>query len=108
MYYYVVSSTQYGSNIKKRNLWHKLFGTLCYRTLNGFLNTGHGGTVYLGVLDDGTIKGIPMSQFQVNKFRISNIWANLQQVSSLVYIAYVYHGIRKLKRYLHASRFTLI
>ena len=46
----------------------KCTGTLvCYRTLNGFLNTGHGGTVYLGVLDDGTVKGLPMSQFQVDQ-----------------------------------------
>ena len=45
----------------------KCIGTpVCYRTLNGFLNTGQGGTVYLGVLDDGTVKGLPMSQFQVN------------------------------------------
>lgn len=37
------------------------------RTLNGFLNTGQGGTVYLGVLNDGTVNGIAMSVFQVSE-----------------------------------------
>ena len=41
------------------------------RTLNGFLNTGQGGTVYLGVLDDGTVSGLSMSPFQVSKIFIS-------------------------------------
>lgn len=35
------------------------------RTLNGFLNTGRGGTVYLGVLNDGVVKGLTLTQHQV-------------------------------------------
>ena len=38
---------------------------LSSRALNGFLNTGRGGTAYLGVLDDGTVKGLAMSVYQV-------------------------------------------
>jgi len=34
------------------------------RTLNAFLNTGTGGTVYLGILDSGEVAGINMSQFK--------------------------------------------
>ena len=36
------------------------------RALNGFLNTGQGGTVYLGVTDDGMVKGIYLTQAQVS------------------------------------------
>ena len=35
------------------------------RALNGFLNTGNGGTVYLGVTDEGVVKGLYLSQAQV-------------------------------------------
>ncbi|XP_064640322.1 uncharacterized protein LOC135495522 [Lineus longissimus] len=34
------------------------------RTINGFLNTGKGGTVYLGIVDDGTVKGMKLTQYQ--------------------------------------------
>ena len=39
---------------------------LFYRTINGFLNTGKGGTVYLGIIDSGVIKGIQLTLYQVN------------------------------------------
>ena len=39
-----------------------------YRVLNGFLNTGKGGTAYLGIVDNGRVKGICMTQFQVQSF----------------------------------------
>ena len=39
--------------------------------MNGFLNTGQGGTAYLGVLDDGTVKGLAMSVYQVWTFTAS-------------------------------------
>ncbi len=35
------------------------------RVLNAFLNTGVGGVAYLGVLDDGTVKGLRLSHYQV-------------------------------------------
>ena len=35
------------------------------RNLNAFLNSGEGGTVYLGVVDDGKIHGINMTRLQV-------------------------------------------
>ncbi|CAH1269551.1 Hypp4201 [Branchiostoma lanceolatum] len=34
------------------------------RALNAFLNTGKGGTVYLGITDDGRVKGIRLTQYQ--------------------------------------------
>ncbi|KAK3605672.1 hypothetical protein CHS0354_013469 [Potamilus streckersoni] len=34
------------------------------RTLNAFLNTGKGGTVYLGIVDSGIVHGLKLSQFQ--------------------------------------------
>lgn len=34
------------------------------KTLNAFLNTGTGGTVFLGILDSGEAKGFPMTQFK--------------------------------------------
>ncbi|KAK3085449.1 hypothetical protein FSP39_003502 [Pinctada imbricata] len=36
------------------------------RSLNAFLNTGKGGTVYLGILDSGVVRGIKMTQFQMD------------------------------------------
>lgn len=34
------------------------------RAINAFLNTGKGGTVYLGIVDEGVVKGIRLSQYQ--------------------------------------------
>lgn len=34
------------------------------RSLNAFFNTGKGGTVYLGVLDSGVVKGLQLSEYQ--------------------------------------------
>ncbi|KAI0234738.1 hypothetical protein LSAT2_014952 [Lamellibrachia satsuma] len=42
------------------------------RCLNGFLNNECGGTVYLGILDDGKVNGFSLTQYQVN-----NITENL-------------------------------
>ena len=39
---------------------------ISYRAINAFLNTGNGGTVYLGIVDDGVVKGIRLSQYQVH------------------------------------------
>ena len=36
------------------------------RNLNAFLNSGEGGTVFLGVMDTGKIIGLPMSNMQVH------------------------------------------
>jgi hypothetical protein len=36
-----------------------------FRAINAFLNTGKGGTVYLGIVDEGVVKGIRLSQYQV-------------------------------------------
>ncbi|XP_025084686.1 uncharacterized protein LOC112558434 isoform X2 [Pomacea canaliculata] len=38
------------------------------RNLNAFLNSGKGGTVYLGVSDDGSVHGLKMSHFQKEHF----------------------------------------
>ncbi len=42
-----------------------LFSSIACRALNGFLNTGRGGTVYLGVTDEGVVKGLYLNQDQV-------------------------------------------
>lgn len=34
------------------------------RNINGFLNTGKGGTIYLGIVDDGRVKGLHMTCYQ--------------------------------------------
>ena len=39
-----------------------------HRCLNGFLNNVCGGTVYLGILDDGTVNGFSLTQFQASHF----------------------------------------
>ncbi|KAJ7374918.1 hypothetical protein OS493_005276 [Desmophyllum pertusum] len=41
------------------------------RNINGFLNTGKGGTIYLGIVDDGRVKGLQMTQYQRDHVRIS-------------------------------------
>ena len=39
---------------------------LNFRNINGFLNTGKGGTIYLGIVDDGKVKGLLLTQYQVS------------------------------------------
>ena len=39
--------------------------TFSPRNINGFLNTGQGGKILLGVLDDGTVAGLALSEEQV-------------------------------------------
>ena len=43
-----------------------LFHVLNFRNINAFLNTGKGGTIYLGIVDDGKVKGLFMTQYQVS------------------------------------------
>ena len=40
---------------------------LLFRNINGFLNTGKGGTIYLGIVDEGKVKGLLLTQYQVRK-----------------------------------------
>lgn len=49
------------------DLHYGLYDDLLYidRAINGFLNTGKGGTIYLGINDEGVVKGIRLSQYQV-------------------------------------------
>lgn len=50
------------------NLNNKLNSFLLnFRNINGFLNTGKGGTIYLGIVDDGRVKGLLMTQYQVSE-----------------------------------------
>ncbi|KAG1655440.1 hypothetical protein GQR58_024527 [Nymphon striatum] len=51
----------------KGNAANRFHRTRCAisRTICGFLNTGKGGTIYMGVSDDGYVKGIRLTQFQV-------------------------------------------
>ena len=44
---------------------HPMF--LLFRNINGFLNTGKGGTIYLGIVDEGKVKGLLLTQYQVRK-----------------------------------------
>ena len=37
-----------------------------FRALNGFLNAGIGGTLYIGILDNGAVRGIHLTQYKVN------------------------------------------
>ncbi len=48
--------TKYGSETTSRRA--------ISRTLNSFLNTGNGGTVYLGILDNGKVNGITLTEYQ--------------------------------------------
>ncbi|XP_074645719.1 schlafen-like protein 2 [Tubulanus polymorphus] len=36
------------------------------KAINGFLNSGIGGTVYLGIVDDGSVKGMVLTQYQMD------------------------------------------
>lgn len=47
------------------------------RALNAFLNTGKGGTCYLGMLDNGQAKGIELTQFQKD-----HVMASIDEVFS--------------------------
>ena len=61
-------------NLKKKSILikalfhehnHPMF--LLFRNINGFLNTGKGGTIYLGIVDEGKVKGLLLTQYQVRK-----------------------------------------
>jgi len=41
------------------------------KTLNAFLNAGTGGTVYLGILDSGEVKGFPLTQYKKDHLMIN-------------------------------------
>lgn len=41
------------------------------RAINSFLNSGEGGTVYLGIQDDGRAVGLPLSGFQMDHVVVS-------------------------------------
>lgn len=41
------------------------------RNLCGFLNTGCGGTVYIGILDGGRIKGVRLTRYQQDHLLLS-------------------------------------
>lgn len=48
-------------------LWRELRHALCCscRTINAFLNTGVGGCIYCGVDDNGKVRGLNLSPYQV-------------------------------------------
>ncbi|XP_067928963.1 schlafen-like protein 2 [Watersipora subatra] len=41
------------------------------KAINGFLNTGIGGTIYCGVTDDAVLKGLNFSSYQMDHMRVS-------------------------------------
>lgn len=43
------------------------------RTINAFLNTGNGGTVYLGVIDSGEVRGLKLTQYQVCLIMVATV-----------------------------------
>lgn len=65
------------------NLRHEEIQSICYEgtskptrkrismVLNAFLNTGLGGTVYLGVLDSGTIEGMYFTQYRKDHLQLA-------------------------------------
>lgn len=46
------------------------------RNLNGYLNSGLGGTVYIGITDEGVIKGLQLTQYTVS-FSVSFLGGSL-------------------------------
>ena len=38
-----------------------------FRALAAFLNSARGGTVYLGIIDEGVVKGLYLTEYQVNR-----------------------------------------
>lgn len=52
-------------------LLEMLLFVLPCRVLNAFLNTGDGGTVYMGVVDEGHVLGLNFTQYRVS-FQYSN------------------------------------
>jgi len=41
------------------------------KTLNAFINTGKGGTVYLGITDNGEVKGLNMTQYKMDHIMVN-------------------------------------
>ncbi|XP_068722727.1 uncharacterized protein [Montipora capricornis] len=41
------------------------------RNINAFLNTGKGGTIYLGVVDDGKVKGLRLTKYQKDHVKVA-------------------------------------
>merc|ERR1711962_295871 len=41
------------------------------RTLNAFLNSGRGGTLYLGIIDEGVVKGFYLTEYQKDHVRVA-------------------------------------
>ena len=55
---------------------------LLFRNINGFLNTGKGGTIYLGIVDEGKVKGLLLTQYQVRKIEFEfamSVMINVEQ-----------------------------
>ena len=52
-------------HIVSRSAVFDIFSPAVSRAINGFLNSGKGGTVYIGVEDMGEILGKPLSLYQV-------------------------------------------
>ncbi|XP_061197361.1 uncharacterized protein LOC133205542 [Saccostrea echinata] len=48
----------------KETLKEKASRKAVSRALNGFVNTGKGGTIYLGIIDSGEVRGLTLTQYQ--------------------------------------------
>ena len=51
--------------IQKPIFTHFTTFIIYFRTLAGFLNTAAGGTVYIGVSDEGMVEGLVLNCYQV-------------------------------------------
>ncbi|KAK8727072.1 hypothetical protein OTU49_009924, partial [Cherax quadricarinatus] len=43
-------------------------------SIGGMLNSGHGGTIYLGVADNGQVKGMTLTRYQKDHIEVSLSW----------------------------------
>lgn len=51
--------------IKKLIFYFSYSNCLGSRCVNAFLNTGMGGTVYIGINDEGRVHGVPLTLYRV-------------------------------------------
>lgn len=52
-----------------------------FRTLNAMLNASTGGTIYIGVSDDGVIHGVVLNQYKVLSFHCLSVGSGGQSAS---------------------------
>jgi len=66
----------------------------CCRTVNAMLNSSTGGTIYIGVSDDGVVHGVLLSQYKVYYFiSCKNSVLSVVDTAAIVWLCLEYWNI---------------